>query len=148
MTVGQVLTTEQIKTFPMPLHAFQIEQDLQLAPIDLNDLTGIFTTNHSCAPNCGLRNAASLVAIRNIPADEEICFDYAMCDKSPDDHATVSMDCKCGKPNCRGRITDLDWQLPLVRWTYCGFFSTYIEEAVANLKPVNDFAMLLRTIRG
>jgi SET domain-containing protein len=55
--------------------------------------------NHSCAPNAGVRNDTRLVALRDIPAGEEIRFDYS---------TTVSdgwtMNCLCGTPECRGLV--------------------------------------------
>lgn len=130
ITMGQILTTEQVVMFPMPYHAFQIEQDLQLAPTDLSTLTGIFVTNHSCSPNAGIRNAASLVALKDIKDGDEICYDYCMTDRAPGDQATVTMECQCGYPNCRRTITDLDYRLPLLRWAYHGYFSTFIERPI------------------
>jgi hypothetical protein len=54
--------------------------------------------NHSCDPNSGYKNV-TLYAIKNIKKGEEITFDYS----------TVwfeAMRCNCGKPNCRGYISD------------------------------------------
>jgi hypothetical protein len=55
--------------------------------------------NHSCVPNAAVVEDRRLVAIREIRAGEEICFDYS---------TTVSdgwtMECRCGAPECRGRI--------------------------------------------
>ena len=53
--------------------------------------------NHSCNPNAGFKGKTRLVALRNIPAGNEIFYDYS----------TVwfeGMKCKCGSPNCRGYI--------------------------------------------
>ncbi|MEY4026238.1 MAG: hypothetical protein RL438_1751, partial [Actinomycetota bacterium] len=36
--------------------------------------------NHSCEPNCGMRNATTIVAMRDIAVGEELTFDYAMSD--------------------------------------------------------------------
>jgi hypothetical protein len=53
--------------------------------------------NHSCDPNCGILGSTILVAIRPIAAGEELCYDYAMSDRSAYDefalllrHRTVS----------------------------------------------------------
>jgi hypothetical protein len=55
--------------------------------------------NHSCAPNAAVLGDTSLVAIRPIPAGEELCFDYS---------TTVSdgwtMPCRCGSAACRGLV--------------------------------------------
>jgi len=57
--------------------------------------------NHGCDPNTGLRDAVTLVALVPIAAGEEIRFDYSTC--MPD--AGWSLDCRCGSPRCRGRVT-------------------------------------------
>jgi SET domain-containing protein len=58
--------------------------------------------NHSCDPNCALDNtgrAIWIVAIRDIPAGEELSYDYgfapAECAEYP---------CNCGAKNCCGYI--------------------------------------------
>lgn len=130
ITVGQLLTPEEVKKFPMPYHTFQIELGIQMAPIDLTSLAGIFTTNHSCEPNAAIRNGASLVALYDIQPDEEICYDYATTDCSLHD-VTVSMECQCGSLACRKTITDRDWTRPEIQKRYEGLFSTYLAEIIA-----------------
>lgn len=112
----------------MPFHTYQVELNLQMAPTDLNSLTGIFTTNHSCEPNAGIRNAVSLVALRGIRAGEEICYDYVMTDCTLGNLPTVSMECKCGTKSCRGTITDMDWRSPVLQAKYPKHFSLYLQE--------------------
>lgn len=64
--------------------------------------------NHSCEPNCGIFAGSTLVAIRDIPANRQITYDYSttMMEKH------WEMDCKCGARHCRGTIRDFDL-LPL-----------------------------------
>jgi SET domain-containing protein len=126
-TTGQIITTEDALKHKTPLHCFQVELNFQLAPVD--DLNGIFSINHSCNPNAGIRNATSLVAIRDIKAGEEICFDYAMTDCSLG-KPTYNMVCLCGSTNCRGEINDTDWTLDFIRAKYKGYFSTYLAEII------------------
>lgn len=130
VTIGPIFTNNQMESFPKPLHAYQVEMDLHMVPPDLDNLTAIFCTNHSCNPNAGLRNAASLVALRKIEIGEEICFDYAMCDCTLGDKPTVIMTCKCNTPECRHAITDMDWRMPDLRQKYKGYFSTYLQEII------------------
>ncbi len=57
--------------------------------------------NHSCAPNCTLRQIHGhliFFAVRDIQPGEEILLDYE--ESWHDD----SKKCQCGAPNCRGRI--------------------------------------------
>jgi SET domain-containing protein len=61
--------------------------------------------NHACDPNVGYDGADDIVALRGIPADEEIRMDYGTFSFSFD-HAFV---CHCGAPWCRGKVTGRDW---------------------------------------
>jgi SET domain-containing protein len=62
-------------------------------------------TNHGCDPNAGYDGTDSIVALREIAADEEIRMDYGTFSFSFD-HAFT---CRCGAANCRGRVTAHDW---------------------------------------
>ncbi len=62
-------------------------------------------TNHSCDPNAGIIRDVFLVAMRDIPKDEEITFDYSMITADG-----WTMECSCGSPHCRkiiGNYRDL-----------------------------------------
>lgn len=60
--------------------------------------------NHSCEPNCGIKDGPMLVALRDISAGEEITFDYSttMLERC------WEMACECGSPSCRGVVRDFD----------------------------------------
>ena len=58
--------------------------------------------NHSCAPNTGIADERSLVALREILPDEELRFDYSTT--MHEDHWTMA--CRCGAANCRGVVAD------------------------------------------
>lgn len=63
--------------------------------------------NHSCDPNAGLvvrddGRDVRLVAVRDIAAGEEICFDYS----TTMDEDDFELDCACGAAACRGRVRD------------------------------------------
>ncbi len=129
VTTGKVITSAEAVRSAMPLHCFQVELGLELAPTSL-DLSGIFATNHSCDPNAGIRNATTLVAMRDIAAGEEICFDYAMTDCTMSHTPSVEMDCLCGSSSCRKLVTNVDWRLPSLQERYDGYFSTYLAEII------------------
>ena len=38
--------------------------------------------NHSCDPNCGIKNTVQVVAMRDIKAGEELSYDYEMTEDS------------------------------------------------------------------
>jgi hypothetical protein len=73
-----------------------------------------------------MRNATSIVAMRDIAVGEELTFDYAMSDASDYDE----FDCNCGTALCRGRVRADDWQLDTLRQRYKGFFSPYIQRKI------------------
>lgn len=70
--------------------------------IDLNrrgDATAFI--NHSCDPNVYLRVQRGhplLFALRALNAGDELLLDYG------DSHHDGKLRCRCGAPNCRGRI--------------------------------------------
>jgi hypothetical protein len=102
--------------------------------------------NHSCEPNCGMRNATTIVAMRDIAVGEELTFDYAMSDASDYDE----FDCNCRTSLCRGRVRADDWQLETLRHKYKGFFSPYIQrkmdaEGTRALLTKRDVEKLLAT---
>lgn len=70
--------------------------------------------NHSCDPNCGFMadDASLVVAIRDIEAGEELCYDYQCMDVEPSFYDGIV--CKCGSFKCRGKLRDfLDLEIYL-----------------------------------
>lgn len=82
--------------------------------------------NHSCMPNCGMRNATQVVAMRDIEVGEELTFDYSMTDISPYDE----FECSCATPHCRGRVVSTDWQRPDLQDRYAGWFAPHVQRAI------------------
>lgn len=70
--------------------------------------------NHSCEPNCeGHENDAGdrvfIIAKRDIEADEELLYDYALTIDEPlTEELKKNYACWCGAPNCRGTMLALD----------------------------------------
>ena len=84
-------------------YPLQIAIDKYIAPFPLpKNLWGF--ANHSCNPNCGIKDDQYLIAIKDIKAGEELFYDYSttMLEK----HWT--MPCSCGSSTCRNTITDFD----------------------------------------
>ncbi len=106
----------------------QIEEGLFLVPDRLGPGDRV---NHCCEPNAGIQGYSMLVALRDIPAGEEVCYDYAMTDSSPYDE----FDCACGAPTCRGHITGQDWLKPELQEKYAGYFSLYLQHRITKIKP-------------
>ncbi|WP_227870318.1 SET domain-containing protein [Streptomyces otsuchiensis] len=71
--------------------------------------------NHSCDPNLWWHGPFTLVARRDIRADQELTNDYAT---STDDPGFV-LDCACAAgPECRGVVTGDDWRRADLRVRY------------------------------
>jgi uncharacterized protein len=86
--------------------------------------------NHCCEPNAGLRGQVTLIAMRDIEAGEEICYDYAMSDGSSYD----GFECRCGRPTCRGRVSGDDWTSEELWERYRGYFSPYLQTRIDQLR--------------
>ena len=69
--------------------------------IDLDKLSRTF--NHSCDPNAALRKRSELFAIKDIPKDAEITYDYSLTIAPTE----WSMRCICGAKNCRKMLGDV-----------------------------------------
>jgi len=91
--------------------------------------------NHSCAPNCGFMGQIFLMALRDIAADEEIAYDYAMAmNSSPASDSYFSMACRCGSPLCRGVVWEDDWQRPELQARYDGYFTWFLQDKINRQK--------------
>lgn len=60
--------------------------------------------NHSCNPNCGIKNSVRLVALKPIARGEEILMDYSACMSGDPE----TMECCCGSERCRGVIGNFE----------------------------------------
>ena len=108
----------------------QIGDDLFIAPVsDEERELSMLYLNHSCDPNLGVRGEITFVAMRDIPAGEELTHDWAMTDD--DDY---SIECNCGAPDCRKTLTGKDWQRPDLQERYAGYFSAYLARKIVLLK--------------
>jgi len=80
--------------------------------------------NHSCDPNCGVRGRFQFVAMRDIEVGEELTYDYEMTENHPEWH----MQCRCGKPICRGKISQYRNMPEEFRRRYDGYISEWLWE--------------------
>ena len=111
----------------------QIGEDQFLVPYSAGAADHV---NHSCNPNCGIRGTHTLVALRDIPAAEEITYDYAMTDGC--DYDVFA--CWCQSSQCRRRITGTDWKNPALQTAYGGWFSDYIANLILQLDGLRTCA--------
>jgi hypothetical protein len=84
--------------------------------------------NHSCEPNCGIKELFKIVAMRPIKPGEEVTFDYEMTE----DSEWWRMTCQCGTPSCRKLIGAYRNMPPEVRARYRGFISEWLIQAEAD----------------
>jgi SET domain-containing protein len=106
----------------------QIGEGLFIAPVTADEReASMLYSNHSCNANMGVRGEITFVAMRDVPAGEELTHDWAMTDD--DDY---SLPCKCGAAECRGTLTGKDWQRLDLQNRYAGYFSAYLAEKIAN----------------
>ncbi len=97
---GKYLTYDEVLKLPGLGHrTIQVDRHAYISP--LFPATYI---NHNCDPNAGIRDDLCFIALRDIPADTEVCFDYSTSMLERD----WTMKCGCGSPNCRKVITDFD----------------------------------------
>jgi SET domain-containing protein len=80
--------------------------------------------NHSCEPNCGIKNLFEIVAMRDILKGEQITFDYEMTEKS----SWWRMRCKCGSTHCRKLIGNYSNLPRAIRKKYAGYISDWLTQ--------------------
>ena len=122
-------------------YSLQVEEDHFL--VSLTDCEPPDYVNHSCGPNAGLRGQIALVAMRDIDADEEITYDYAMSDGSAYDEFA----CRCGAADCRHWVSSQDWRTKELWNRYDGYFSPYLAARIASLKRANKVGKIGRARR-
>jgi len=128
---GYIMRIDDIHDLPKSIQGYpmQIEERFVLGCKNEIEDTDFF--NHSCSPNSGLQGQIFLVAMRNIMANEEITFDYAMTiSESVDSNLVFELECRCGAPNCRKKITESDWKIPELHQRYRGYFSQYLQKKI------------------
>jgi SET domain-containing protein len=126
---GHIVTREQLREITPKLGPVEIQigDDLFIAPVtDEERELSMLYSNHSCDANLGMRGEITFVAIRDIPAGEELTHDW--CTTDDDDYSVA---CKCGSAKCRGTLTGKDWQRPELQARYAGYFSAYLAEKIA-----------------
>jgi len=133
---GHIVTTEQLRGLPERLRNsdVQITDDLHLVALNDDEYEDVMLfINHSCEPNVGFAGNVVLVAMRDVEAGEELTTDYALFDDYEG-----SMDCNCGRPACRGRVSGDDWQRSDLQERYAGYFSWYLERKIGSARSRID----------
>ena len=125
---GHIVTTAVLESLPEHLQNsdVQITDDLHLVALTDDEYEPVMLfINHSCEPNVGFGGNVVLVAMRDIAAGEELTTDYALFDDYKG-----SMECHCGRPQCRGAVDGRDWRRLDLQERYRGYFSWYLERRI------------------
>ena len=127
---GRIVTQAELDRLPddSRRHGIQVEEGIFCIPLQPAEPADY--VNHSCLPNAGLSGQIGLIALRDIAAGEEICYDYATSDSCPYDE----FECACGTPGCRGWVTGNDWKRAELWARYAGYFSPYLQRRIDRLK--------------
>lgn len=77
-------------------------------------------TNHSCDPNCGVKDGINIIALKDINKGEEVTIDYDTLEYD------WEMDCNCGSPNCRKKVRGYKHLSNALKKKYKGFIAPYL----------------------
>lgn len=119
-----------------------IDDPLQIGDelfIDLDEPSRFF--NHSCNPNAGIRGENELFALKDIPKNEEITFDYSTTVSKNINNGAWTMDCKCNAKNCRKKIGNI-LTIPkekLRQYAKVGALPDFIKDQIKDLLWKNRF---------
>lgn len=115
---GEMYTADKITDLPKDVadHAIQFEEHKWR---ESNSFARYI--NHSCEPNCGIKNLFTLVAMKDIKKGEELLWDYDMTED-----CEWRMDCLCGTPSCRKKIGSFALVPDSTREKYKGYISEWL----------------------
>ena len=119
-------------------HAYQVEDNFVISPLDADNVGIDWYMNHCCHPNVGVKGQITFVALRDIQSGEELTYDYCMTESDPD----YSFELSCDKDNCRKRLTGNDWKNKELQERYKGYFSKYIEDKIDGKTKSNNLPTL------
>lgn len=129
---GTVFTEEEFKEFvktASQYDAIQIGEALHLVDLSPDSRSTNGSFNHSCDSNLWMQDEVTLIAKRDIQADEELTIDYALFTALPGN--ILEWPCHCGSELCRHTITGDDWKLPELQARYKNHFSPFINARIA-----------------
>jgi len=131
---GTVFTEEEFKEFAKTASqydAIQIGEALHLVDLSPDSRANNGSFNHSCDSILWMQDENTLVARRDIQADEEVTVDYALFTALPGE--IIETSCRCSSASCRQSITGEDWKLADVQKQYQGHFSPFINTRITNI---------------
>lgn len=81
--------------------------------------------NHSCSPNLGMKDAITLISVRDIPAQSELTTDYSFWEGDP--NYKLKQVCNCQSQSCRKSITGRDWTGQIKSSSYRDYYSPFLK---------------------
>lgn len=109
----------------------QITENFHIAALEADEYEDVMLfLNHSCEPNVGVAGNIVFVAMRDVASGEELTTDYALFDDQD-----WEMECRCGRPSCRGVISGRDWRRPELQSRYGPYFSWYLQQKIQAVRP-------------
>ena len=125
---GTLMSWREVLALPEHMHdiPFQVDDNIFFGIARDEDVGVGERINHSCNPNCGFVSEMKLVALRDILPGEDVTMDYATCTSMD----TYDLMCRCGEPNCRGKVTGDDWKLPELQHRLRGYFQPYLQAKI------------------
>ncbi len=133
---GTVMSEEAFQAYRATVtqwNAMQIGERLHLVDLIQTPEASHGSINHSCDSNLWMLDEVTLVARREIAAEEELTLDYALTTVEPG--WVLDQPCHCGSALCRQRITGNDWLLPSLQQRYQGHFAPFINARIQALRP-------------
>lgn len=124
-----VNTSEAQKSKELGKLVMQWDEDLWSIE-DRGEDEGYFI-NHSCNPNTWMKDAITLIAMRDIQIDEELTADYVIWES--EENYISKWECHCGSDHCRHRITGIDWKINEIQERYNGHFSPLLNKRIGKL---------------
>ncbi len=129
---GEVVSVEEFKNGIGLKHTnVGISDNLYLVTANDDEMSIDDFMNHSCNPNLWLDDEVTLSAMRDIEANEELTFDYAIEIISED--YIMKNPCYCKASNCRKSITGNDWKIKELHEAYGQHFSPFILKRIKEL---------------
>lgn len=102
--IAEVLSWPQDKQNELLVYAYQCNETHVV-----NEQGSERFMNHSCDPNTWWADDDTMIARRDILPGEELTYDYATTEVT----IPFEMICRCGSPNCRGKVTNHDYLDPV-----------------------------------
>ena len=131
---GTVMTDSEFAAFQTThtlYNSIQIDDHLHLVEDPQITRYQEGSMNHSCDSSVWMDDDVTLVARRDIEAEEEITVDYALF--TTQSNWMLDTRCRCGSPHCRRIITGDDWRREDVQERYRNHFSPFINRRIERL---------------